>query len=76
MVEPRKTRIYSATLGDLALEIRESAGGYIWSVRDSQAGEQIAGGESAVLENAMVSAAHAVQAEWGALRWRSNEPEE
>jgi hypothetical protein len=76
IMEQKTPRTYLATLGDLELKTWESNGRYPWSVTNPRTGEEIARGEAISLENAMVAAAHAVQAEWGALRWRSNEAED
>ena len=66
-------RTYFARLGDLELKTWESNGRYSWSVIESKAGHETAHGEAVDRESAMVAAAHAVQAEWGVLRWRSSE---
>jgi acyl-CoA reductase-like NAD-dependent aldehyde dehydrogenase len=63
-------RSYCANLGDLELKIDEANGLYRWSVINSKTGEQLARGEVAGLEDAMVAAAQAAQAEWGVVRWR------
>jgi hypothetical protein len=69
-------RTYVARLGDLELKTWESNGGYSWSVINSKTGQETARGEAGDRESAMVAAAHAVQAEWGVLRWRSNEEDD
>lgn len=69
-MEQNEPRTYVATLGDQELKTWESNGRYAWSVTNSSTGVETANGEAVDLETAMVSAAHAVQAEWGALRWR------
>jgi len=69
-MEQKKPRTYFATLGDLELRTWESNGRYPWSVTNSKTGEEIACGEVADRESAMVGAAQAVHAEWGTLRWR------
>ena len=74
-MEPKNPRTYFATLGDLELKTWESNGRYPWSVTHSNTGEETARGEAVDLESAMVGAAQAVQAEWGALRWRRGEGE-
>jgi hypothetical protein len=60
---------YFATRGDWQLQITEDDGCYRWSATNAKTGEKL---DAAVvgLENAMVSAAEAVQADWGTLRWR------
>jgi hypothetical protein len=75
-MEPKNPQTYFATLGDLELKTWDSNGCYPWTVTNPRTGEEIACGEAISLENAMVAAAHAVQAEWGALRWRSSEAED
>ena len=67
---------YFARLGDLELKTWESNGRYPWSVTDSRTGQETAHGEAVDRETAMVGAAHAVQAEWGVLRWRSSDAED
>jgi hypothetical protein len=69
-MEQKEPRVYLATLGDHELKTWESNGRYSWSVTDSRTGMETAHGEAADRETAMVGAAHAVQAEWGVLRWR------
>jgi hypothetical protein len=76
MMEHNRPRTYLAKLGDLELKIWEAGGRYLWSVIDSKTGRETAHGEAADRESAMVGAAHAVQAEWGALRWRSTDAED
>jgi len=66
-------RTYVAKLGNLELKTWESSGRYQWSVIDPGTGQETAHGEAVDRESAMVGAAHAVQAEWGVLRWRSSE---
>jgi hypothetical protein len=75
-MEQKRPRTYFATLGDLGLKTWESNGRYPWSVTNSKTGEETARGEAVDLESAMVGAAHAVQAEWGALRWRRADGED
>jgi hypothetical protein len=75
-MEHKKPRTYLATLGDLELKTWQSNGRYPWSVTNSKTGEEIAHGEVVDLENAMVGAAHAAGAEWGAVRWRDSEEED
>lgn len=72
-MKPNEPRTYRATLGDLNLQTWESPGGFRWSV--SQRGEAVAAGEAIDLPSAMVAAAQAAQAEWGAVRWSSSEAE-
>jgi len=64
---------YFATLGDLELTVQESNDHYSWGVKNSKTGEEIAHGEAVHLEDAMVAAAQAAGAEWGAIRWSSAE---
>jgi hypothetical protein len=45
-------------------------------VTNSKTGEEVGHGEVAGLENAMVDAAQAAQAEWGVVKWRSDERED
>ena len=66
-------KTYTATLGDLELRTWESDGRYPWSVSDSKTGNEIAQAEAADLVNAMIDAAQAAGAEWGAIKWRSSE---
>jgi hypothetical protein len=75
-MEQKKPRTYLATLGDLELKTWESNGRHPWTVTNSRTGQQVARGEVVGLENAMVGAAQAVQAEWGVLRWRSSDAED
>jgi hypothetical protein len=75
-MEQKTSRTYCATLGDLKLKTWESNGRYLWSVTNFKTQEEIAHGEVAGLENAMVGAAQAAQAEWGAVRWRGCEGED
>jgi hypothetical protein len=75
-MEQNSPRIYLATLGDLELKTWESGGRYPWSVTNSKTGVETARGEAVDRESAMVGAAHAVQADWGALRWRSTDAED
>jgi hypothetical protein len=75
-MEDREPRTYFATFRDLELQIRESNGRYIWTVTDSKTGSQTAQAEVAGLENAMVAAAQKAGADWGSIRWRSNQPED
>ena len=75
-MEQKSPRTYLAKLGDLELKTWESGGRYPWSVIDSKTGRETAHGEAADRESARVGAAHAVQAEWGALRWRRNDAED
>jgi hypothetical protein len=75
-MEQKKPRTYLARLGDLELKTWESNGGYRWSVTNSKTGEEIAHGEVADRESAMVGAAQAAQAEWGVIRWRDSEEED
>ena len=74
-MDQEKPRAYFATLGELELKTWESNGRYPWSVTNSKTGEDVTHGEAADLESAMVGAAQAVEAEWGALKWRSREGE-
>ena len=76
IMKQKRRRTYFATLGDLKLKVWESSDGYLWSVMNAETGGEIAHGEVVGLEDAMVGAAQAAQAEWGALRWRSDEPED
>ena len=69
-MEQKEPRTYLATLGHQELKTWESNGRYAWSVTNSRTGVETANGEAVVLETAMVGAAHAVQAEWGSLKWR------
>jgi hypothetical protein len=69
-------RAYFARLGDLELKTWELSGRYAWTVTNSKTGQETAHGESVDRESAMVAAAHAVQAEWGVLRWRTNNAED
>jgi hypothetical protein len=75
-MEQKKPRTYRATLGNLELKTWEFNGRHPWSVTNSRTGEETAHGEAVDRESAMVGAAHAVQAEWGALRWRSSEAQD
>lgn len=74
-MKPNEPRTYRATLGDLNLQTWESPDGFRWSVTHSQRGEAVAAGEAVDLPSAMVAAAQAAQAEWGAVRWSSSEGE-
>jgi hypothetical protein len=76
IMEQKAPRTYLATLGDLELKTWDSDGRYPWTVTNPTTGQEIARGEVIGLENAMVAAAQAVQAEWGALRWRSSDAED
>ena len=76
MNDKQGPRTYFARLGDLELRTWESNGRYSWSVVNSKSGQETARGEAVDRESAMVAAAHAVQAEWGVLRWRSSEDDE
>jgi hypothetical protein len=62
-------RTYFARRGDWQLQIAEGEGCYRWSATNAETGEKL-DAEAVGLENAMVSAAQAVQADWGTLRWR------
>jgi hypothetical protein len=75
-MEPKSPHTYLAKLGDLELKTWESDGHYPWSVTNSRTGIETAHGEAADRESAMVGAAHAVQAEWGALRWRRSDAQD
>jgi hypothetical protein len=75
-MEQKKRRSYVATFRDLELKIWESGDRHPWSVTNSKTGEEIAHGETIDLEDAMVGAAQAAQADWGTVRWRSDEPED
>jgi len=75
-MEDQGPRTYIATFRDLELRVRESNGRYIWTVTDSKTGRQTAQAEVAGLENAMVAAAQEAGADWGSIRWRSNQPED
>ncbi len=70
-VEDSSRLAYVASLGDLRLEIHESNGRYHWSIQNVKTGEEIGRDEAAYLEEAMVGAAQAAGAEWGALKWRN-----
>ena len=75
-MEQKTPRAYFATIGDLELKILESSDRYEWIVTNSKTTEELARDEVVGLENAMVAAAQAARAEWGALRWQSGEGEE
>jgi hypothetical protein len=73
---PQSSATYSATFKDRALQIRASGSGYSWSVTNSTTGEKVAQGEASDRESAMVAAAEAAQADWGAIRWRGARDED
>lgn len=72
-MQQEKPQSYFASFGQLDLRTQEANGRYAWTVKDSMTGDQIAGGEAADLPGAMVNAAEAAGAEWGAVRWRGRE---
>ena len=71
-----KLATYSASFRNLELRIWESNGRYPWSVTNSATGEVTRRGEAADRDTAMVDAAQAAEADWGAVRWRSEEDDE
>ena len=73
VMEQKPPWAYFATINDLEPKVRESNGRYEWIVTNSKTGEELARDEVAGLENAMVGAAQAARAEWGALKWHSGE---
>ena len=75
-MEDQEPRTYFARFRDVELRIRASNGLYIWTVTDSKTGSQTAQAEVAGLENAMVGAAQEAGADWGSIRWRSDQPED
>jgi hypothetical protein len=75
-MEEREPRTWFAQFRDWELQVRESGGGYVWTVTDSKTGGQTARSEVAGLETAMVAAAQEAGADWGSIRWRSNQPDE
>ena len=66
---------YFASFGDSELSASKASDRYVWAVTDSRTGAETAYGEAPDLAGAMIAAAQAVGAEWGAVRWRSPEDE-
>lgn len=65
-----KTATYSASFRNKALAIRESGEHWLWSVTNSETGEEVAEGEAIDRATAMVQAAEAAEADWGSAKWR------
>lgn len=64
---------YSASYGHMELRTCQASGRYLWTVKNSHTGAETAHGEAADLAGAMIAAAEAVGAEWGAVRWHNRE---
>ncbi len=75
-MDQNSARTYAAALGNLSLKIWVAEGGFRWIITNAETGADMARGESADLPGAMVAAAEVAGAEWGALRWRSSEPDD
>jgi hypothetical protein len=74
-MEQKKGRRYQSSFRDQKLAVWEAGSGYSWTVTNSKTGET-ARGEAVYLDDAMVAAAQAAQADWGTVKWRGGQEDE